>query len=417
MRSFFRSGSLIGASLLSTLLVASAWADDPAILRIWLREDRGNWAVQDAADRFAYEQGIRVIVEKPDQLPDRFVAEAGRADGPDILLWPHDQIAQWAGQGLIRESHPTAAFRDQYFAAGWQAVTYRGKTWGYPVTMDAVSLIYNRDLLRAPPPRELEKIPGLLIDDHGYAVAPMLWDVTSPYFTWPILAAGGVEVFPWTPEGWSAESTEVNAPSVVANLTAIHALIQQEVIAPTMGYVSAEARINGGSAAMMINASWGWANLRASGIDFGIAPIPSADGQPGSPFINVLVAVVAADSPEGALAEQFLRDYLLTEETLRLMDEDAPLGIPAHRALAEAMAAQDVRMADALANLQRGQVIPNIPEMQRFWQAMSLMLPAVYAGRITPQEGLDQVAKELVRPKPGLPPPLPRPATSTTGGE
>ena len=38
---------------------------------------------------------------------------------------------------------------------------------------------------------------------------------------------------------------------------------------------------------MIINGPWSWANYEQAGINFGVAPLPSIDGQPSKPFIGV----------------------------------------------------------------------------------------------------------------------------------
>jgi hypothetical protein len=55
-----------------------------------------------------------------------------------------------------------------------------------------------------------------------------------------------------------------------------------------------DQKMNSGELAMMISGPWAWANLRKSGIDFDLAPIPSVAGNPGRPFVGVLTG---ADQP------------------------------------------------------------------------------------------------------------------------
>jgi maltose/maltodextrin transport system substrate-binding protein len=69
-----------------------------------------------------------------------------------------------------------------------------------------------------------------------------------------------------------------------------------------------------------------WANLMKSGIDFGVAPIPSVAGNPGRPFVGVSMAYLNRSSPNQDLAKEFLERYILTEEGLSALDHGKPIG-------------------------------------------------------------------------------------------
>jgi maltose/maltodextrin transport system substrate-binding protein len=63
------------------------------------------------------------------------------------LCWPHDRVGEWAKSGLVVPVRPAKALRAQIDDAAWQAFTYRGQTWGYPLAIEAIGLIYNKALV------------------------------------------------------------------------------------------------------------------------------------------------------------------------------------------------------------------------------------------------------------------------------
>ena len=58
--------------------------------------------------------------------------------------------------------------------------------------------------------------------------------------------------------------------------------------------------------ATMVNGPWGWANLRKSGIDFELAPVPGVGGNPDRPFVGIFTAPINGSSPNADFAMQFL---------------------------------------------------------------------------------------------------------------
>src|SRR5690606_36032 len=147
-----------------------------------------------------------------------------------------------------------------------------------------------------------------------------------------------------------------------------------------------------------------WANLEASGIDFGVAPVPSVDGQPSKSFVGVLAANINAASPNRDLAIEFIENYLLTDEGLQTIDDDVPLGAVADKSFAETLA-DDEHVAATLANAQAGVPMPSTPATGKFWAAMGPALTNITSGAPTVDEALNEGAQgalgEWPAPRPG----------------
>jgi maltose/maltodextrin transport system substrate-binding protein len=144
-----------------------------------------------------------------------------------------------------------------------------------------------------------------------------------------------------------------------------------------------------GELAMMISGSWSWLDLRKCEIDFDLAPLP------GGPFVGVLSALINRSSPNGDLAAQFLEKYVCTEEGLKTIDADVAIGVPALKALADEMSAKNHLIKITYQNALNGVVMPNVPEMGRFWSAMGAALQVATNGQATPQAALDEARKAI----------------------
>jgi maltose/maltodextrin transport system substrate-binding protein len=145
----------------------------------------------------------------------------------------------------------------------------------------------------------------------------------------------------------------------------------------------------------VINGPWAWANLATSKINFGVAPIPSVDGQPSKSFVGVLAANVNAASPNRDLAIEFIENYLVTDEGLKTINDDVPLGAVADESFAETLAG-DANVAATLANAQAGVPMPSTPAMGKFWAAMGPALASITDKSATVDQALDDAAKRIL---------------------
>ncbi|MDI7104462.1 extracellular solute-binding protein, partial [Klebsiella pneumoniae] len=63
----------------------------------------------------------------------------------------HHRFRGYAKSGLLAEITPDKAFQDNLYPFTWDAVRYNGKLIAYPIAVEALSLIYNKDLVPTPP--------------------------------------------------------------------------------------------------------------------------------------------------------------------------------------------------------------------------------------------------------------------------
>ncbi len=80
------------------------------------------------------------------------------------------------------------------FPFTWDAVRFNGKLIGYPVAVEALSLIYNKDLVKEAP-KTWEEIPALDKTLRANGKSAIMWNLQEPYFTWPVIAADGGYAF------------------------------------------------------------------------------------------------------------------------------------------------------------------------------------------------------------------------------
>lgn len=393
--------TLISASLLLAGLSAMggfsglAHAAEKDSLLIWINGDKGYKGIEKIGEEFTKKTGIKVTVEHPEDAPGKFQQAAAAGKGPDIWIWPHDRIGEWISGGLLQTLSPSKAAKEAITPVAWNAFTVGGKVYGYPISIEAVSLVYNKDLVPVPP-KTFEEVAALDKKLQAQGKHAILWDYTNTFFSWPLLAAGGAYPFKKKADGsYDPQDTGVNNAGAIAGVDTIVKLINSGAMAKGAGYAEMEAGFNQGKVAMMINGPWSWDNAKKSKINFGVAAIPSVKGKAAAPFVGVLGAMISKASPNKDLAVEFLENNMLTVAGLKTINADVPLGTPANKAFFNELK-NDPNIQATMASAQAGNPMPSNPEMGRFWSSMKSALENITAGRQSTKEGLDAAAKRIL---------------------
>jgi maltose/maltodextrin transport system substrate-binding protein len=143
-----------------------------------------------------------------------------------------------------------------------------------------------------------------------------------------------------------------------------------------------------GKLAMMISGPWAWSNLIKNGIDFGVVPIPGVDENVGRAFVGVTVAYLNRSSPNQDLIKEFLESYALTDEGLTAMCHAKPIGVPALISIYEKLAKDNPLLRQLKVAVEYGQVMPNIPQMGRFFSSVSGALQIATEGKASAKAAL-----------------------------
>jgi len=97
------------------------------------------------------------------------------------------------------------------------------------------------------------------------------------------------------------------------------------------------------------------------------------------------------------LAQEFLEKHALASDGLKAMDAEAPLGVPALKTLCDEMAAKDHLIKGTYENAENGVVMPNIPQMGKFWSSMKAAFEIATNGGATPEVALKDALKNMER--------------------
>lgn len=375
--------------------IAAQAAIDEGQLTIWINGDKGYNGLAEVGKQFEADTGIKVTVAHPDGLQDKFPQVAATGDGPDIIFWAHDRFGGYAQAGLLAEIKPSQEFKDSLIDFTWDAVKYDGKYIGYPVAVEALSLIYNKDLV-ATPPKNWEDVAALDKKLKKQGKSAIMWNLKEPYFTWPLMAADGGYAFKVNATGYDVKDAGVNNKGVQNSMQLVTKMIKNGVISPDMDYSVSESEFNKGNVAMTINGPWAWGNVEKSGLNYGVAELPKFNGNPSKPFVGVLTAGISTASPNKDLAVEFLENYLMTNEGLKQVNKDKPLGAVALKSFQKELDG-DARIAATMQNAMNGEIMPNIPQMNAFWGATKNAIVNIVDGRQSIPAALNDAEKQMTK--------------------
>jgi maltose/maltodextrin transport system substrate-binding protein len=110
-----------------------------------------------------------------------------------------------------------------------------------------------------------------------------------------------------------------------------------------------------------------------------------------------MVAYVNRSTPNHDLVKEFVEHYLLTEEGLTAMNRGKAICIPALISVYNRMAKDDTRLQQLKTCVDYGEVMPNVPQMSRFFSAVGGALQIATDGRASAQASLRDAEANMRR--------------------
>lgn len=383
---------LLALTVCASLATTAEAGTQTGELSVWIGSDKAYKGLQEIGQRFQNDTGIKLTVDHAEHISADFSDAALRGEGPDIIIWPHDMFAGWVESGLLAPVVPSDKIRQELADFTWHAVTVDGQVYGYPITVEAVSLLYNKDLLPEPP-TTWEEIPELdkqLQRENKHAI---LWDYNDTYYSWGLLSANGGYAFAQHNGTYDLTDTGVNNSGAQAGAKMLKHLIDTNHLPSSVTYQQMAQAFLQGDVAMIIDGPWSWSNYKS--LNFGVTRLPSLNGQPAHPFVGVMAAGINANSSNWSQAVNFIENYLLTIAGLTDLNYDKMLGAVTHLEF-QSVIEHDPRIRATMLNATQGDLMPPVSNMPEFWDIMKHALQAITSGDLPVKTALDKAAARLI---------------------
>jgi arabinogalactan oligomer/maltooligosaccharide transport system substrate-binding protein len=359
-------------------------------LLIWAGSGTGGDAIQEVAQGFAEQNAVDLRVEllPGDELQTNFVTASQGNNAPDVVCGAHDWIGNLVQNGAIDPIQLLPAVQEDLQPLAVQGVTYNGRIYGMPFTMNSLVLYRNTDL--APEaPETIEDLVSrgqelLKAGQVSEVLAQPVSDTGNSYFMYPLFTSGGGYIFGTDANGaFDPADLGLATPEAVDAYRRIAALGErgQNVLKRSISAENDLSLFTDGQTPFMIEGPWQLPNLATSGLNYDVSPIPGfADGGEASPFITVDACYVASKGEHRTLAQEYVTNYWPSTE-VQAAYQEAAQAVPASLGVLEQIRDDQPLVAEAAdVAAGAGQVMPSIPEMAAVWDPWGKAEAAVIAG-------------------------------------
>ncbi len=400
----FKQIALILASILLTLigLGCASKGDGKIRITIWhqMRVDE-RVILESQLKRFMVlhpEVLAEQLYKETEELRSGFIVAAIAGQGPELVYGPSDQVGPFQVMDIIM---PLEDLFDKQYLDGFNPkglTYYKGHLFQIADKLgNHLTLVYNKKLVQVPPQTDEELIAlgkKLTKDTNGDGKADqygLVWNYTEPFFFIPFMTGFG---------GWVMDTSgtpTLNTKGMVDGLKFIQDLRDKYKIIPSEAdYNIADILFKDGKAAMIINGDWSWSGYQKAGIDIGVAPLPKivSTGLWCAPMVSpkgFSVNINVTGEKKKWVAE--LLKYLTSPEN-ELETAKELNTMPTQKVLYQN---DYIKKNEILRNSQiqidRGKLMPVVPEMRAIWDSMRPSYQAVLNGAKTPE----QAAKEMQR--------------------
>ena len=373
--------SLVAMSL--TFSMSASAEVEKGQLNIWVNGDKAYDGLEKVGQKFTKDTGIKVIVSHPSSPEIKFQTLAEINYGPDIFMWAHDRLGEWVGSGLVQEVIPSKDFKDKLEDLSWNAVNINGKYYGYPLSIDSISMICNKDIIAKAPSsiEDLIQLDLALTEEGKHA---LMWDYTKVYMTYGFISAGGGYVFKNSVAGYNAKDVGINNDGAKAGLKFVKSFIDEGHMSADTNYGTMDEAFKKGEVACIFNGPWSWAAYDEAKVNYSVNKLPTLKGNPLRPFVGVQVLLISKASPNYDIAKKFLEEYLINDDGLKVVNDDKKIGVSALKsfeATLEGASNGGDKIKITLQNAQQGHVMPNVPEMSKFWGSYGTALKDAVSGK------------------------------------
>jgi maltose-binding protein MalE len=336
-----------------------------------------------------------------EDLRTQFQTAALAYGGPNLVYGPADQLGPFSIMGLIM---PLAELvgEDELARFDPRALPQLdGHVYGLPDQVgNHLTLVANLALVDSIPTDTdswLVQLDSLTVDENGDGRSEqfgLVFNLLEPFWLVPWLGGFGG----WVMNG-RGEPT-LDTPAMVQALDFLSSLKTSGILPRECDYPLADTLFKEGRAAYIINGPWSWEGYRAVGIEIALAPMPrvSTTGLWPTPMTATKCYAVNRylDDRTRECTAALLR-FLTSEQSQ--IDLALTLGVlPADlnaRARPEVIA--DPLNAASQKQIEKGRLMPIVPEMRAIWDAMRSSYQSVLNGEMTSVQAARRMQADAVR--------------------
>ena len=332
------------------------------------------------------------LVQVPyDAFADKITSAVPNGNGPDLFVYSHDRIGDWAAAGVIE---PIEYWVDDELAARYRpdalaAMAYHDDLWGLPMAVKCLALFYRTIALQRPP-RTTDELFAMAPAARARGAYPLAYANSDLYDHAPWLHGFGGVVLDESGELRIA-TTEAAAAMDFSKRLIDRGVTPAETTGPLV-----ETLFNEGKADMALEGPWFVGDI-AKGVPWAVTtlPIVSDTGRPAAPFFSAEGVLMSARARDKDAAFQVMR-FMAGNRSATERATRAGQIVPNLHAYDGALAYDPTQTAFR-AQLEHTVLIPAAPAMRMVWTPYMTALAKVQTGGTSPADALAEVEREVRR--------------------
>lgn len=362
--------------------------DNSKPLKMWVDKNQGT-TYRKLAKAFEKKEKIKVqVVEVPD-ADEAVLKDPDSA--ADVIRLPSDQLGKLVDAGSVYENEKYAdQVNKESIPTGVAAATYRDKLYGYPASIDAMVIYYDKRVFKESDFGSLDAMlkkgkVGLKISDYNI----------TPWFI-----ANGSQLY-----GKSGEDLKGTTLNNAKGLDVLKWVAKAKSI-PNLVVVDDDdiSAMQEGKVSALFGGVWNAPTIKKIlGKNMGTAVYPKADLGDGQislkSFSGVPMMVVNSATKNPLKAMDLARFMTTGKAQLQVFDT---LGtVPINAKARENEKIKSDELANTIAKMtteEHSILMPQLPQMKNFWPNMNALLVDTYKGKVSEaqmQQKLDKLVKDV----------------------
>jgi maltose-binding protein MalE len=398
-KSIFCSRFLISGLLFMLVLMSAACGrvDTSRRIILWEQMDPKEQEEYDknlAAFRLAHPEFSEFSFERvhyrPEDLQTQFQTAALAYGGPSLVYGPADKIGVYAIMGLlmpINDLVPQSEI-DRFDPLALPIID--GQVYGLPDNVgNHLTLVVNMalvDTIAGNTDDWLRQLRMATVDadaDGKPEQYGLVFNLLEPFWLVPWLGGFG---------GWVMDEQfqpTLDTEAMIGALDFLNTLKNEKVVPQECDYPLADTIFMEGRAAYIINGPWSWQGYREAGIDIRLAPIPmvSETGLWPTPMTSAkCYSVNRYLNEETRECTAALLEFMTSREVQLQLAKNLSVQPSDLEARSDPEIMKDETIRASRDQIDKGRLMPIVPEMRAIWDAMRPNYQSVLNGELTPEE-------------------------------
>ncbi|MBM7557582.1 extracellular solute-binding protein [Halanaerobacter jeridensis] len=395
-------GIVVAMVMVLGVLVTSAVYAQPDSLEIWVPSGPEHDWMQDMADKYQNQTGIKIeigVVEELDQA-QRLSLDGPSGKGADVVAWPHDKLGKSIKQGLIApiKSYLPSGYAEENFADNpIKSLTYNGKLYGLPYAFQTTALVYNKDKYNSIPDtmmglmKKAQKMTNESKNEYG-----LLYKIGDFYFSGGFFFGYGAYVFKEEAGGgYDIDNIGIGSQEAVEAANFLKKFRNMGLIPKGTTGQTANGLFMEGKNAAIIMGPWMLKDFKEAGINMGVKPLPKLpNGKYPKQFTGTKGYYVSKFSDNKQAAADFIKFLTNAENSMNHYQENNIIA-PHVKVVNSSEFKNDELLYPFYKQAQRGKVMPSVPAMSTVWNPVNNAIDFVINGKAPAKQIMPMTEQQI----------------------